>query len=216
MVAIPDAPVTQTFTRAAPAVLHWPWRAAMFKTLFRNDGTYGALGVHRPRRPDPERLSGARWFDGSGRALGEAYRTTRLFSDFGQDNHRLVQLNHYALGSMQDYLVKCDRGRANREGAPLDMGYWVDRNFGAVEDRSILRLAPLADSLRHEFLADAALAAMHRQAVIWRHERFTQLMREEPWRALFGRLMMCPETRILGPEEAREIWKFGQIHGPSA
>ncbi len=141
VVEITDAPVTQTFTRAAPAVLHWPWRAALFKTLFRNDGTYAALGVHRPRRPDPARLSDARWVDGTGRPLGDAFRSTRLFSDFGQDNYGLVQLNHYALGSMQDYVLKCDRGRANREGTPLDMGYWIDRNFCAVEDRSILRMA---------------------------------------------------------------------------
>ncbi|MGB8815184.1 MAG: glycosyltransferase family 2 protein, partial [Paracoccaceae bacterium] len=35
VVGFEDRPVTEVFTRAAPAVLHWPWRAAMFKTLFR-------------------------------------------------------------------------------------------------------------------------------------------------------------------------------------
>ncbi len=214
--AITDTPVTATFTHAAPAVLHWPWRAMLFKTLFRNDGTYGALGVHRPRRPDPARLGTARWFDGSGRPLDAAYLTGRLFSDLGQDNYRLAQLNHYALGSMQGYLVKCDRGRANREAAPFDMAYWVDRNFSAVEDRSILRMsghsAPLLESLH----ADSALHAMHAEAVAWRQKRFTQLMREEQWRALFGRLMMCPPTRVLGPDEARRIWQNGRNQGPTA
>ena len=216
VVAIEDAPVAQTFIRAAPAVLHWPWRAALFKTLFRNDGTYGALGVHRPRRPEPARLHTACWVDGSGRPLDDGFRTTRIYSDFGQDNHRLVQLNHYALGSMQGYLVKCDRGRANREGAPLDMGYWIDRNFCAVEDASIRRMAPATESIRARFMADAPLAAMHRQAVLWRQERFRQLMREEPWRALYGRLMMTPPTRVLGPQEARQIWQFGQKNGTPA
>jgi hypothetical protein len=51
VVGIEDRRVTETFTRAAPEVLHWPWRAVLFKTLFRNDGTYGKLGVHRPRSP---------------------------------------------------------------------------------------------------------------------------------------------------------------------
>ncbi len=60
-------------------------------------------------------------------------------------------------------------------------------------------------------LADAALADMHFQAALWRHKRFKQLMREEQWRALFGRLMMASPTRVLGPEDARKIWEFGQI-----
>ncbi len=51
VVAFEDRPVTQVFQRAAPAVLHWPWRAMLFKTLFRNDGSYGKLGVHRRAAP---------------------------------------------------------------------------------------------------------------------------------------------------------------------
>ena len=43
-----DGRVTESFPRAAPARMVWPWRAAMFKTLFRNDGRYRKLGVqHR-------------------------------------------------------------------------------------------------------------------------------------------------------------------------
>ncbi|MCB1359202.1 MAG: glycosyltransferase family 2 protein, partial [Maritimibacter sp.] len=40
-----DAPVLETFTRAAPEVMAWPWRIFMFKTLYRNTGAYGKLGV---------------------------------------------------------------------------------------------------------------------------------------------------------------------------
>jgi hypothetical protein len=211
-----EGPVTRTFTRAAPAVLHWPWRAALFKTLFRNDGTYAALGVHRPRRPDPVRLPAARWVDGSGRPLPEAFRTTRIFSDFGQDNYRLAQLNHYALGSMQDFLLKADRGRANREGTPADMGYWVDRNFSDTEDRSILRMAPAAEAIAATLLSDSTLRAMHEAALAWRRTRILQLLREEPQRALLGRLMMTPPTRVLPPAEAKKLWQFSQFASPPA
>ncbi|MDZ4135822.1 MAG: glycosyltransferase family 2 protein, partial [Paracoccaceae bacterium] len=112
-----DAPVTQVFTRAAPALLYWPWRAMLFKTLFRNDGSYGKLGVHRPRNPDKTRLATQHWYDGSGCELPAAFHSGRIFSDLGQDHTRLVQLNHYALGTMESYLLKCDRGRANREAS---------------------------------------------------------------------------------------------------
>jgi hypothetical protein len=197
-----DAPVTETFVRAAPAVLHWPWRAALFKTLFRNNGAYGKLGVHRPRNPDRDRAPV--WRDGAGRALDSVFQTQRIFSDFGQDNYGLVQLNHYALGAMESYVVKCDRGRANRDASAFDMGYWVERNFSNVEDRSVLALD--SRMLRQTLHADPVLGALHQRAVQWRQDRFSALMVQEPWRALFGRLMMAQPTRVLTPAEARLIW----------
>ncbi len=205
VVAIEDKPVTQTFVRAAPAVLHWPWRAALFKTLFRNDGTYGKLGVHRPRNPDHTRLDAQRWFDGSGRPLHKGFHTVRLFTDLGRDVFGLAQLNHYALGSMQGYLVKADRGRANRDASTFDMAYWVERNFSDVEDTSVQRLdssAELADLRR-----DRVLGALHDKAVAWRQDRFHQLMAGESWRALYGRLLLTPPTRALPPEVAESIWR---------
>ncbi len=211
VVAFEDQPVTQTFTRAAPAVLHWPWRAALFKTLFRNNGTYAKLGVHRPRSlnktaPPP------RWVDGSGRNLGAAFVTTRIFSDFGQDNYQLAQLNHYPLGAMESYLVKCDRGRANREAATFDIGSWVERNFSAVEDTSIHALD--SSSLRADLHADPVLGPLHKAAVAWRNARFTALMEEEPWRALFGRLLMAGPTRVLTKAEAQLIWRHASPGRP--
>ena len=185
-----DQPVTQTFTHAAPATLAWPWRAQMFKTLFRNDGAYRKLGVHRPRNPDPARHP--RWFDGSGREMAASQR---LFSDYRQDNYQLVQLNHYALGSMESYLVKADRGRANRDASAFDTGYWIERNLCAVEDRTIQRLD--SSALRAELHADPVLGRLHRAAAAWRQARFAGLMAEEPWRALFGRLLMCGPSHAL-------------------
>ena len=208
-----DTPVTETFTQAAPAVIGWPWRAQLFKTLFRNDGAYRKLGVHRPRSPDPDRMTAQRWFDGSGRALPASFQTGRIFSDYTRDNYGLVQLNHYALGSMQGYLVKADRGRANRDASSFDMGYWVERNFSEVEDRSILSLN--SRDLRAELQADPVLGALHRAAVAWRRARFQTLMQDEPWRALFGRLLMTPPSRSLDAKAAQHILRYAQPSGPA-
>jgi hypothetical protein len=65
-VEIADLPVIGQFTRAAPFPCHAPWTASQFKTLFRNDGAYRKLGVHRPKSPDPKRKGGIRWVNGSG------------------------------------------------------------------------------------------------------------------------------------------------------
>jgi hypothetical protein len=199
-----DAPVTESFTRCAPRVMHWPWRAAMFKTLYRNDGTYRKPGVHRPRDPDPERLDSARWYDGHGRALGRDIRTERIFSAFGQDNHGLVQLNHYPLGAMESYLLKVARGRAVHGADRLGMDYWVERNFNTETDESVNALAPARNAELARLRADQVLGPLPVRAVAWRHDRFQALMREEPMRALLGRLMMTPPSQAL-PARAAQL-----------
>ena len=180
VVAYEDRPLPAQFTMAAPEIIYWPWRAAMFKTLFRNDGTYGKLGVHRPRAPDPARVAAARWLDGAGRVLDAQFRTRRIFSNFGQPNYALAQLNHYPLGAMESYVVKADRGRAVHSDQALGMDYWVERNWCSDEDRSILALEGAAAERRAALAADETLARLHDAAVAWRKARFEALMQEEP------------------------------------
>lgn len=192
-----DVPVPTQFTRAAPEILYWPWRAAMFKTLYRNDRTYRNLGVHRPRNPQPDRLGQARWYDCEGRELDPMFRTKRIFNTYGQPNYRLAQLNHYPLGAMESYLLKVDRGRAVHAQDRLGMDYWVERNWASEEDRTILSLAERVSAERAALSADAELAKLHADAVAWRKQRFETLMLDEPMRALFARLLMTPPARPL-------------------
>jgi hypothetical protein len=205
VVGYEDRPVTETFTRAAPRVLHWPWRAQLFKTLVRNDGSYSKLGVHRPRAPVEARMAGQRWFDGSGRELPMAFHRGRIFSDVGRDNHALVQLNHYPLGALESFLLKCDRGRAVHADGGLDVGYWVERNFGNEEDQTIQGLE--SKGLRDALHADPVLGPLHEAAVAWRHARFRVLMQEDGWRSFYGQLLMTGPSRVLSRLEAESIWK---------
>ncbi len=119
-------PVTEQFTRAAPEVMYWPWRAFMFKTLYRQTGgAYRKLGVHRPRSPVDGKADVARWFDGHGRELEPRFRRQQIFSPpFGRPHYGLAQLNHYALGAMESYILKRDRGRAVH-GGPIVWGGWI-------------------------------------------------------------------------------------------
>ncbi|MFZ5961457.1 glycosyltransferase family 2 protein [Thalassococcus sp. BH17M4-6] len=198
-----DTPVPQQFTRAAPVVMYWPWRSAMFKTLYRNDRTYRNIGVHRPRNPVKDRLNAARWFDGEGRELEAQFATRRIFSTYGRSNYALAQLNHYPLCAMESYVLKAARGRAVHSDHLLGLDYWVERNFNTDTDDSILALADRTAAIRAGFAADPQLGPMHDRAVAWRRARFDALMRQEPYRALFGRLLMTPPSRPLAPDAAR-------------
>jgi hypothetical protein len=181
-----DTLVTDTFTRCAPVVMHWPWRSAMFKTLYKNNGLYQKLGVHRPRKPDETRLSEARWFDGEGRELDDQFKTRRIFSNYGRSNYALVQLNHYPLGAMESYVLKADRGRAVHSDDLLGLDYWTERNWNTDEDLSIQRYSPEKEAQLRMLKAG-----------------FDALMEQEPFRALFGRLLMSSPARPITPQAAR-------------
>lgn len=199
-----DAPVLETFTRAAPAVMHWPWRASMFKTLYRNNNIYRKPGVHRPRDENLKKIDQARWFDGNGDPLPEPFVHKRIFSNYGKDNYGLVQLNHYPLGAMESYILKADRGRAVHSDHMLGVDYWVERNFNTDEDTSIQSLHAPRKAALDALHADKTLAQLHAQAVAWRHARFDALMQQEPFRALFGRLMMTPPSQPV-PQAAAQF-----------
>lgn len=204
-----DVPVTQLFTRAAPIPCSWPWKSAMFKTLYRNDGTYGKLGIHRPRQPDRTRLERSVWMDGSGRVLPAEFKTKKIFSNFHMDNCKLVQLNHYPLGAMHSYVLKRARGRAVHGDHVLGMGYWVERNFNQVEDKSVHALWPRVRAVLDELLSDKKLAGLHARAVAWRQDRFAELMLKDDARALMGQLMMAPQSRMLSMAEAQGLMAHG-------
>lgn len=209
VVAYEDRPVPVQFTRAAPRLLSWPWRAAMFKTLYRNDKTYRTLGVHRPRDPVEDRLHRARWFDGSGRPLGPEMATGRVFSDYRLNNHGLVQLNHYPLGAMESYVLKSDRGRAVHGDDRLGLDYWVERNLTVDDDLSVAELWPRAQGIRDALAADAELAELHAKAVAWRKARFLALLEQDRYRDLFGRLLMCGASQPVPVQIAQRLAGIG-------
>jgi hypothetical protein len=208
VVRFKDAPITQTFTKTAPDILYWPWRAALFKTLYRNDGTYTKLGVHRPRGLQPEKQADAQWYDGHGRPLGEQFVTKRTFSDYGRANHGLVQLNHYPLGAMESFILKvADWDKPTVRG----MDYWVEHNFNTVTDETIRDTAPQSETLRAQMLEDAKLARLHDKAVAIRKARFMTLMEQEEYRDLFARLLITPGSRPVSLEGAKSLSGFANL-----
>lgn len=207
-----DRPVTEQFTRAAPEVMVWPWRVFMFKTLYRNSGAYRKLGVHRPRAPT-EAAEAARWYDAEGRELDARFRKQGIFSPFGRKQYGLAQVNHYALGAMESYIVKRDRGRAVHDGEKLGLDYWTERNWCQEDDLTIRAMDAARDAIWQALRDDAALARLHAAAVDWRKARFAALMGEEPNRALYGRLLLSPPARVVTVEDARRLFAFAKPPG---
>lgn len=174
VVGIEDAPAIAQFTRAAPFPCHAPWQASQIKTLFRNAGFYRKLGVHRPK--DRARGKAAPvWVNGSGRRLGAEFLDIQTLTYGAAGGMDLACLNHYSLRSAEAFLVKSRRGLPNRTRKPIDIGYWADRNFNSVEDRSIQRHLPALDGALAELKADRVLGPLHRAGLDWHRARADEI-----------------------------------------
>ncbi|MEO9518259.1 MAG: glycosyltransferase family 2 protein [Paracoccaceae bacterium] len=202
VVKFEDTPITEQFTRAAPDALLWPWRAVQFKSLYRNDGRYNRLGVHRPKLKEGE--SHGVWVDGNGQPLAE---TPGTVVPTPLPRYALAQINHYALGSMEGFLVKVARGKPNHSNDAIDLAYWSDRNFCDVEDSTILRhsaaLAQAVEALRN----DPEIDRLHQEGVAWRHKRIAALMQDSDSFYLFSRLMQMPATQVLSHAHQHQLFK---------
>lgn len=183
-----DRPVTHQFPLAAPDYMPRPAQAWAFKTIYRNDGTFRRLGVHRPKHLAPGRAAGLDWFDGSGRAFPPHLWTGGWRMTLATWGYDLAAVNHYAVRSAESFLVKRDRGRVNHVGSDQGTAYWFRMNHNLVEEHSIRRLDLEVEAERARLLALPGVAEAHGAAVDWHRERIAHLRREPEMAALFAQL----------------------------
>ncbi len=212
VVEIADAPVTEQFTRAIEPGVRYPAAAGFFKTLFRSKGPFNQLGVHRPQQKAPERAGLPVFVDGSGRRLPDALAAnpSRL-SLFGFNaGQGLVEMNHYSIRSAAGFLVKRARGLPNRRHKPVDLAYWVERNFNTVEDRSIAAMRPATEAALADLRKIAGIAAAHEEAVAWHRARFAELVRQPEEQALLVDILTAGSSQTLPRELQHRLVQWYQ------
>lgn len=137
-----------------------------FKTLFRNDlSKFARMGVHRPflTKGHPP----INWTVPDGTEFTEEQVEKALFvrDTYGYD---IAQLNHYALRSLDGFLNKKNRGRANHQNGTIEMSYWHKFNKNDVEDTSLAKNFLAAQANRDRLLAqDQVLKEHHEAALTW-------------------------------------------------
>jgi len=206
-----DEPVISQFTRTHNPDIWCDQLAIEVKSLMRRDFPLQYFGAHRPffkntlaknKRPQ--------WTDGSGRDVQFKFkmaankRRIRQFPAYGARN--FATLNHYALRSLDSYLVKNDRGDVNREHRAFDDTYWRERNDDAWEDTSIHRYLP---ALRREMKALKAIkdvADLHDKAVQKHIATRDRLLADPNYATLRDRLRDLP---TIPPQELAVMDQLG-------
>lgn len=180
--------VLRDFSRCAHEVTRKPHQAWGFKTLFRNNGIFKKLGVHRPKGLKPQLWEDIRWVNGSGKDMPREMFRNGWRSTMGTYGYDLVQLNHYAVRSVESFLVKRDRGRVNHVDRDQGLSYWFRMNNNAVEERSIQRMIPAVETELAQLLADPEIAAAHENACRKHREKIVELKKRDDMNALFQEL----------------------------
>lgn len=206
-----DVPVISQFTRSHNPDLWCGEFAIEVKTLVRTDFPLQYFGAHRPffkgnlaadQRP--------RWTDGSGRDVPHRFlvaanpRRIRRFPAQGARN--FATLNHYALRSLDSYLVKTDRGDVNRENRAFDDTYWRERNDAAYSDTSIQRYLPALATALSDLRRDPEIDVLHRDCVARHTARRDALLKQPEYRDMRDQLR---SANPLPPQEEALLGALG-------
>ena len=206
-----DAPVTGQFTRSAPVDLYHPIAGRNIKTLYRPT-RFQKPGVHRPKR----RPAGALpvWYDGAGRRLPDGFASadSQIALPGLTVGREIVELNHYSLRAAESFLVKVDRGLANRRTKSIDLGYWVERNFNTVENTAMAAWAPQLAAEMAALRDLPGVAALHEQACVWHKARAAALMRTPEGYRLFSHCLHAAGSVVMTGALARQLYAiFAEI-----
>lgn len=193
--AYEDKPVIEQFLWSHnPDV--WASEAAIeVKTLVRKDFPLNYYGAHRPFHDEGElpRRQWPRWTDASGRDVPKPFRkraNKRRLRKFPAKGARdFATLNHYALRSLDSYLVKNDRGDVNREFREFDDTYWRERNDAAYFDDSILRYAKKLKAEMTRLRKLDGIAELHDACVTAHRARRDELLGQESYREMRRQLL---------------------------
>lgn len=174
--------VTQRFTQTSTdfdgaAKAKTPAITAV-KTLYRN----AIEGARRPHRPVTVEFSksGGRWINGSGEAMPPEWTDGDTKAIEGNGTRTYAQLNHYAIKSAAEFLLKVDRGdavMAERLGA--SERYWSHGNRQGNTDMSGVGLSQKAQEMYDYFLSDPELRALHEQSFELREAQLAALLKTE-------------------------------------
>ena len=154
--------VTERFTRGSSFEEPENGLVWGFKTLFRPD-KFSFFGVHRPKFDKKMELTPGMvtWTNAAGKPMGDKYLQKGWRGNAENVTNEFAQVNHYAIKSREDFLLKRLRGTANSKNKDrIDMEYWDKYDINSIEDTTIPTGGIRAQM--DEWLTDGDLAALAR------------------------------------------------------
>lgn len=210
------APVTEQYLMAAPTTWNKGWGV---KTLFTFDPEYWKLGIHRPKMKSkwiktdfPDRV---KWLNGSGRVMEDYFKFRGWRSIVRTLGYDWVQLNHYAVKSVDSYAIRKLRGNVNFKKDKYNSDYWALQDRNEVRDDTMLRYTARRNAIIAQLLSDPVLHRLHHAAVERAEARLAEIKATEAYARLkadLAKASQVPITQIVAkPPQARDREKIAAL-----
>lgn len=208
-----DEPVCDQFTMMSRIPSQDEFTA--IKTLYRNALPWSPRRNHRPIMRDFSAL-GLVWKDGSGNQLPPSFTDTdrKVIASGGTTDH--ARLNHYAIRSIESFLVKIDRGDV-MDAARLENRF-IDyyRGYDTSGMAAPAPLGPAARSVLDGFLKDPELARLHRRSFDWHRAKADEIVATGDGFTTARAIGLCDPERVNPTETAKApVSPAGQLHSLS-
>ena len=207
------APVSEQYLMAAPTSWNKGWGV---KTLFTFDADYWKLGIHRPkmknRHIDTTFPDTVKWLNGSGRVMEDYFKFRGWRSITRTVGYDWVQLNHYAVKSVESYAIRKMRGNVNNKKDKYNSDYWALQDRNEERDDTMLRYTEKRNEIIAVLLTDPELSRLHYLAVDRAEARLAELRDTQAYTDLvvdLGRASAIPISQIVAkPPQARDKEKI--------
>lgn len=191
------APVTEQFLMAAPPSWNKGWGV---KTLFAYSPEHWKLGIHRPKMKSkwlksdfPDQV---KWLNGSGREMEDYFKFRGWRSIARTVGYDWVQLNHYAVKSVDAYAIRKLRGNVNNKADKYNSAYWSLQDRNEVRDETMLRYSAARGRIMEALLSDPVLRGLHFGALTRAEARLEELRQGEEYRQLKAELAAASQVPI--------------------
>lgn len=146
----------EALTDAEPATPKAGESARFVKSLFRPNEEISRIGSHTPIYSETfenKVVWGAEWHNS-----GSDEKPDRPNS---ADDFNIAQINHYAVRTVDSFLLKRERGDVNFMKDRLEFQYWNRWCKGGEEDHSIQKHLPTVSAEIDQLLADPIVRSLH-------------------------------------------------------
>ncbi len=210
------SPVTEQYLMAAPTSWNKGWGV---KTLFTFDPDYWKLGIHRPKMKNrhiktdfPDTV---KWLTGSGAEMEDYFKFRGWRSITRTVGYDWVQLNHYAVKSVDSYAIRKMRGNVNNKADKYNSDYWSLQDRNEVRDDTMLRYTTDRNRIIRQLLADPVLNRLHFAAIDRAEALLAELRKTDAYHGLVADLAQAsavPITKIVAkPPQPRDKEKIAAL-----
>ena len=158
--------------------------------------------TRRPRKPRRDALWLTAWGEGLPESFVQNDDMITLYTH-AKDHPPLAELNHYSLRSRDEFMVKRHRGLPNHMKKPIDVGYWVERNWNTVEEPRIASMLPATRAMMEDLMALPDVRTRHEATVAAHQRRLNEILQDVEETRLHWQLGLTPNSTPPSPEALR-------------